>query len=96
MCAPLQTRRRFRDFVSLADVLKSRHRGYFLPPRPEKNAVEGQRMTDNFLEERRQALEKYMNKLARHPVIARCEVRVWWSLGGGTRTAAACRWWAWL
>ncbi|KAG2491671.1 hypothetical protein HYH03_010040 [Edaphochlamys debaryana] len=62
-------RRRFREFVALADLLKEKYRGYFVPPRPEKNAVEGQRMTDAFVEERRLALERYLNKLARHPVI---------------------------
>mmetsp|Transcript_24550 Transcript_24550/g.53643 ORF Transcript_24550/g.53643 Transcript_24550/m.53643 type:complete len:672 (+) Transcript_24550:240-2255(+) len=76
-------RRRFRDFVSLADVLKKRYRGYFIPPRPEKNAVEGQRMTDAFVEERRTALERYMNKLAAHPVLASCEeLRTFLEAGG--------------
>lgn len=28
---------------ALADLLKLTHRGYFIPPRPEKNPVEGQR-----------------------------------------------------
>jgi hypothetical protein len=32
---------------------QANYRGSFLPPRPEKNAVEGQRMTDAFVEERR-------------------------------------------
>eukprot|EP00955_Chlamydomonas_euryale_P027287 287857-Chlamydomonas_euryale.AAC.1 len=45
-------------------------RGYFVPPRPEKNVVEGQRMTDAFVEERRVALERYMLALAAHPTIA--------------------------
>jgi hypothetical protein len=53
---------------------QARYRGYFAPPRPEKNAVEGQRMTDAFLEERRAALQRYMQRLAAHPVIGRSEV----------------------
>lgn len=65
-----QVRRRFKDFVALADLLKVRFRGYFVPPRPEKNAVEAQRLTDGFVEERRLALEKYVNRLAKHPIIA--------------------------
>lgn len=48
-------------------------RGYFIPPRPEKNAVEGQRMADTFVEERRVALERYMSTLAVHPVLSRSE-----------------------
>lgn len=66
-------RRRFRDFVALADALKVRYRGYFIPPRPEKNAVESQRMADGFVEERRVALERYMATLAVHPVLSQSE-----------------------
>ncbi|GIL87549.1 hypothetical protein Vretimale_14752 [Volvox reticuliferus] len=66
-------RRRFREFVALAQLLKEKYSGHFVPPRPEKNAMEGQRMTDAFVEERRIALERYLNKLARHPVIGASE-----------------------
>lgn len=55
--------------------LQAQYRGYFVPPRPEKNAVEGQRMNDAFIEERRASLQKYMQKLAAHPIIGRSEVR---------------------
>jgi len=71
--AEASVRRRFKDFVALADVLKARFRGYFVPPRPEKNAVEGQRMSDAFIEDRRSSLEKYLRKLASHPVIGPSE-----------------------
>lgn len=67
-------RRRFREFVALDQMLKGRFRGYFIPPRPEKNAVEGQRMKEDFIEERRAALEKYLNRLAAHPDIGPSEV----------------------
>ena len=53
---------------------QARFRGYFVPPRPEKNAVEGQRMSDAFIEDRRSSLEKYLRKLASHPVIGPSEV----------------------
>ncbi|GIL61481.1 hypothetical protein Vafri_15917 [Volvox africanus] len=66
-------RRRFREFVVLAQLLKGKYRGFFIPPRPEKNAMEGQRMTDAFVEERRIALERYLNKLAQHPVLGASE-----------------------
>ena len=59
---------------SLWLFLLCRYRGYFIPPRPEKNAVEGQRMADTFVEERRAALEHYMAALVAHPAIARSEV----------------------
>lgn len=43
---------------------------------PEKNMVEGQRQSDAFVEERRAALEGYLNKLAQHPAIGSGEVGV--------------------
>ncbi|DBB03248.1 TPA: hypothetical protein ACH3X3_010645 [Trebouxia sp. C0006] len=66
-------RRRFRDFVALSELLKVTHRGYFIPPRPEKNPVEGQRATDEFVEVRRNALEKYIIQLAMHPAIVQSD-----------------------
>ena len=66
--------RRFREFVALDAILVEKFRGYIVPPRPEKNAVEAQRMTGSFIQERRLALEKYLNKLAVHPEIKNCEV----------------------
>ncbi|CAD7703522.1 unnamed protein product, partial [Ostreobium quekettii] len=65
--------RRFREFVALDQLLKAKFRGYFIPPRPEKNAVEGQRMKDSFIEERRAALEKYLSRLVSHPEIGPSE-----------------------
>lgn len=59
---------------ALAELLKVMHRGYFIPPRPEKNPVEGQRATDDFVELRRHALEKYLIQLALHPAIAQSDV----------------------
>ena len=59
----------------LADLMSLTQRGYFVPPRPEKNAVESQRSTTDFLEGRRGALEKYLGKLAAHPVISHSAVR---------------------
>ena len=60
---------------ALADMLKGQYRGFFLPPRPEKNPVEGQRASEEFVEIRRAALEKYLNQLAAHPAVVRSEVR---------------------
>lgn len=57
-------------------MLKAQYRGFFLPPRPEKNPVEGQRASEEFVEVRRAALEKYLNQLAAHPAVVRSEVRL--------------------
>jgi len=76
-------RRRFRDFVELSELLSQTQRGFFVPPRPEKNVVEGQRMTKDFIEGRRLALEKYLAKLAGHPVISHSsELRVFLECDG--------------
>ena len=59
---------------ALAELLKVTHRGYFIPPRPEKNPVEGQRASNDFVELRRHALEKYLIQLASHPAIVQSDV----------------------
>lgn len=67
-------RRRFRDFVTLADRLADKYRGYFIPPRPDKNVIESQVMNGKeFIEGRRGALQKYLRRLAIHPVLRRTE-----------------------
>mmetsp|Transcript_2540 Transcript_2540/g.5986 ORF Transcript_2540/g.5986 Transcript_2540/m.5986 type:complete len:588 (+) Transcript_2540:207-1970(+) len=69
----LVVRRRFREFVALAERLDRSHRGYFIPPRPDKNMVEGKLHGSEFVEVRRVALQRYLQKLASHPVL--CESR---------------------
>ncbi|CAM6088794.1 unnamed protein product [Calypogeia fissa] len=65
-------RRRFRDVVTLADRLAEAYRGYFIPPRPDKSIVESQVMQKaEFIEQRRVALEKYLFRLAAHPMLRR-------------------------
>lgn len=72
--AGFSVRRRFRDFVALADRLAESYRGFFIPPRPDKSLVESQVMQkQEFVEQRRLALEKYLIKLAGHPVIGKNE-----------------------
>lgn len=67
---PHAVRRRFRDFVTLADRLAEAFRGHFVPPRPDKNTVESQVMQrDEFVAQRRAALERYLWRLAEHPAI---------------------------
>ncbi|KAK3139052.1 hypothetical protein QOZ80_5AG0377110 [Eleusine coracana subsp. coracana] len=67
---PTQVRRRFRDFVTLADRLAEAFRGHFVPPRPDKNTVESQVMQrDEFVAQRRAALQRYLWRLAEHPSI---------------------------
>eukprot|EP01025_Chloroclados_australasicus_P041534 TRINITY_DN4401_c0_g1_i3.p1 TRINITY_DN4401_c0_g1~~TRINITY_DN4401_c0_g1_i3.p1 ORF type:complete len:626 (-),score=83.03 TRINITY_DN4401_c0_g1_i3:1478-3283(-) len=86
---PEQTavRRRFKDFVALGNLLRNTHRGYFIPPRPEKNVVQGRRMDARFVEYRRRALERYLNVLGVHSVIGKSDVfKQFLSLEGDLRT----------
>ncbi|KAK1283389.1 Sorting nexin 2B [Acorus calamus] len=67
-------RRRFRDVVALADRLAGSYRGCFVPARPDKGVVEGQVMQrQEFVEQRRSALERYLRRLAAHPAVGRSE-----------------------
>ncbi|XP_059626416.1 sorting nexin 2B-like [Cornus florida] len=77
-------RRRFRDVVTLADRLSEAYRGFFIPVRPDKNVVESQVMQkQEFVEQRRVALEKYLRRLASHPVIKKSdELRVFIQVQG--------------
>ncbi|RXI08754.1 hypothetical protein DVH24_022898 [Malus domestica] len=67
-------RRRFKDVVTLSDRLSESFRGFFIPIRPDKSVVESQVMQiEQFVELRRAALAKYLNKLAVHPTIKKSE-----------------------
>ncbi|KAL8140982.1 hypothetical protein V2J09_007003 [Rumex salicifolius] len=59
--------RRYSDFVWLRDRLFERYKGVFIPPVPEKNAVEKFRFSAEFIEMRRQSLNKFVNRIASHP-----------------------------
>ncbi|KAF6152666.1 hypothetical protein GIB67_008103 [Kingdonia uniflora] len=72
--AEFSVRRRFKDVVTLSDRLSESYRGFFIPPRPDKNVVESQVMQkQEFVEQRRVALEKYLCRLAVHPVLKRSD-----------------------
>ncbi|KAF6240431.1 hypothetical protein HO173_001099 [Letharia columbiana] len=59
--------RRYRDFLWLYNSLHNSNPGVVVPPPPEKQAVG--RFDSNFVESRRSALEKMLNKTAAHPVL---------------------------
>ncbi|XP_047973725.1 sorting nexin 2B-like [Salvia hispanica] len=77
-------RRRFKDVVTLSDRLGEAYRGFFIPPRPDKSLVESQVMQkQDFVEQRRVELEKYLKRLARHPMIRKSdELRVFLTVKG--------------
>lgn len=69
--------RRFSDFLGLRDKLVQKHmvEGIIVPPAPEKNSMatlqaKMYKEDDNeFLERRKCALERYLNRIAQHPVL---------------------------
>lgn len=61
--------RRFRDFVWLHDKLIEANKGVIVPALPEKNAVQKFQMATDFIEQRRRALQVFINKVAAHPLL---------------------------
>ncbi|KAG8623468.1 hypothetical protein KVT40_008444 [Elsinoe batatas] len=59
--------RRYRDFLWLFNQLHANNPGVVVPPPPEKQAVG--RFDQNFVESRRQALERMLNKTTAHPIL---------------------------
>ncbi|KAJ3677941.1 hypothetical protein LUZ60_001744 [Juncus effusus] len=65
--------RRFSDFEWLHDKLAEKFKGIFIPPLPEKSAVEKFRFSAEFIEMRRQALDVFINRIASHPELKQSE-----------------------
>ncbi|KAK8946698.1 Sorting nexin 1 [Platanthera zijinensis] len=65
--------RRYSDFVWLRNRLADKFKGIFIPPLPEKSAVEKFRFSAEFIELRRQALDVFINRVASHPELRRSE-----------------------
>lgn len=59
--------RRYRDFLWLYERLHDNNPGVVVPPPPEKQALN--RFEANFIESRRMALERMVNKIAAHPIL---------------------------
>lgn len=65
--------RRYSDFVWLRDRLFEKCKGIFIPPLPEKSAVEKFRFSAEFIEMRRQALDVFVNRIASHHELRQSE-----------------------
>ncbi|XP_048225923.1 sorting nexin 1 isoform X2 [Ricinus communis] len=65
--------RRYSDFVWLHDRLFEKYKGVFIPPLPEKSAVEKFRFSAEFIEMRRQALDIFVNRIASHHELQQSE-----------------------
>lgn len=56
--------RRYSDFIWLVERLEANYPGVIIPPLPPKNALG--RFNESFIESRRIALERFMNKVVKH------------------------------
>lgn len=65
--------RRYSDFVWLRDRIFEKYKGVFIPPLPEKSAVEKFRFSAEFIEMRRQALDIFVNRIASHHELQQSE-----------------------
>eukprot|EP00252_Welwitschia_mirabilis_P019420 TRINITY_DN4493_c0_g2_i3.p1 TRINITY_DN4493_c0_g2~~TRINITY_DN4493_c0_g2_i3.p1 ORF type:complete len:297 (+),score=58.36 TRINITY_DN4493_c0_g2_i3:118-1008(+) len=59
--------RRYSDFVWLHECLAEKYKGIFIPPLPEKSAVEKFLFNAEFIELRRRGLDVFINRIASHP-----------------------------
>lgn len=50
------------------NLLVEKYKGFIIPPRPDKAYIKN--MNDKFLEERRSQMEKYLNIIIKHPIMA--------------------------
>ncbi|KAM9621057.1 sorting nexin-7 isoform 2-T2 [Morphnus guianensis] len=66
-----QVRRRYQDFLWLKSKLEAAHPTLIIPPLPEKFIMKGmvERFSDEFIETRRKALHKFLNRIADHPTL---------------------------
>ncbi|VDB85276.1 unnamed protein product [Peniophora sp. CBMAI 1063] len=68
------SRRRFQDFVFLRTHLAKDFPACVVPPLPDKHRMEyvtGDRFSPEFMERRRQDLNRFLQRLARHPTLQR-------------------------
>ncbi|EIW66564.1 hypothetical protein TREMEDRAFT_34892 [Tremella mesenterica DSM 1558] len=71
------TRRRFQDFVFLHDHLAKNFPASVVPPIPDKHRLEyikGDRFGAEFVERRRQDLQRFADRIARHPTLQRSKL----------------------
>lgn len=71
---PTTVRRRFQDFAFLQQNLTRLFPACVVPPIPDKHRLEylrGDRFSAEFVEHRRQELQHFLTRVARHPTLAR-------------------------
>ncbi|XP_034978751.2 sorting nexin-7 isoform X2 [Zootoca vivipara] len=66
-----EVRRRYQDFLWLKGRLEEAHPTLIIPPLPEKFIMKGvvERFNEEFIETRKKALHKFLNRIADHPTL---------------------------
>ncbi|KAM8731993.1 sorting nexin-7 isoform 1-T1 [Acanthopagrus schlegelii] len=67
-----EVRRRYQDFLWLRSRLEENHPTLIVHPLPEKFVMKGmvERFNDDFIETRRKALHRFLNKISAHPILS--------------------------
>ncbi|KAJ8397549.1 hypothetical protein AAFF_G00438250 [Aldrovandia affinis] len=67
-----EVRRRYQDFFWLKGKLEEAHPTIIVHPLPEKFVMKGmvERFNEDFIETRRRALHKFLNRIADHPILS--------------------------
>jgi sorting nexin-1/2 len=60
-------KRRFSDLDWMHNQLLTKYKGFIIPSRPEKKMLGNNE--EKFVEERRMSMEKYLNIIAKHPIL---------------------------
>ncbi|ORY80271.1 hypothetical protein BCR35DRAFT_279224 [Leucosporidium creatinivorum] len=71
------SRRRFQDFVFMRDLLTRDFPACVVPPLPDKHRMEyvvGDRFSADFIERRRVDLQRFLERLSRHPKLSRTSI----------------------
>ncbi|XP_051737540.1 sorting nexin-7 isoform X2 [Ctenopharyngodon idella] len=70
-----EVRRRYQDFLWLKGRLEEAHPTLIVHPLPEKFVMKGmvERFNEDFIETRRKALHRFLNKIAEHPIFSSTE-----------------------
>ncbi|TSK34840.1 Sorting nexin-7 [Bagarius yarrelli] len=70
-----EVRRRYQDFFWLKGKLEESHPTLIVHPLPEKFVMKGmvERFTNDFIETRKNALHRFLNRIADHPILSSSE-----------------------
>ncbi|KAM6900454.1 sorting nexin-7 [Xenentodon cancila] len=71
-CSEYEVRRRYQDFLWLRNRLEENYPTLIVHPLPEKFVMKGmvERFSDDFIETRRKALHRFLNKISEHPILS--------------------------